>query len=356
MIIKARQKSVKLLKLEALLRRLPQNHSKREKVEKEYRITKAGFKGEQSIDYYLNFIPHELVLIFHDLKLSNQKVKFQMDTLILTPYFILIAEIKYLAGEVTYDPDMNQLIQTYNGSKKIYGDPIHQVERQAYQIKQWLNSQKLLQNAANIPIESVVVFANDQAQFTILPSQLQERKYILQKFFRSSKLPDTINNFITLHSTPYFSNKDLKKMTKLLLKHNINEEIDVLQLFQINQAELVQGVFCPECNTIPMVRKHGAWLCINSYCRHRSKQAHYIALEDYKLLLGDRITNKKMLNFLSLTKSSSCKYLLKTMHLPYEGSTKNRVYCLASSPKKLTRNRASLEKIEREQRRINFPY
>ncbi|MBU9724345.1 MULTISPECIES: nuclease-related domain-containing protein [Bacillaceae] len=330
MIIKPRQKSLKLLKLETLLRRLPQNHPKREKVEEQYRITKAGVRGESSIDYYLNFIPNQMVYILHHLRLSNDNVKFQMDTLLLSPYFFLIIEVKYLSGEVTYDPDIHQLIQIYNGQKRIYSDPTQQVKRQAYQLRKWLISRKLLPQTTSFPIESVVVFANDHAEFRILPSQLIDTKLIYQNFFRSSILPDMINNFFTLHTAPVFSPKQLKKLGKQLTRNHIDDEPNILEQFQIQESEILRGVICPKCNTRPMLRKQGTWKCHNICCAYEAKFEHITALSDYKLLLRDTINNKQMQIFIDLPNSSGCKYLLKSMNLVCEGTTRKRIYHLPS--------------------------
>ncbi|MFL0364403.1 hypothetical protein ACH0BF_15460 [Pseudobacillus sp. 179-B 2D1 NHS] len=58
MIVKERKVPVKILKLEALLRRLPDHHIKRPLIEEELAISKAGFRREQSIDFYLEIDPN----------------------------------------------------------------------------------------------------------------------------------------------------------------------------------------------------------------------------------------------------------------------------------------------------------
>ena len=47
MIIEERKLPVKILTLEALLRRLPDNHPARLQIEEEYGIMMAGYKGER---------------------------------------------------------------------------------------------------------------------------------------------------------------------------------------------------------------------------------------------------------------------------------------------------------------------
>ncbi|HET7657074.1 MAG TPA: NERD domain-containing protein, partial [Bacillales bacterium] len=53
MIKKVRQESLKIRKLTALVRRLPPPHPKRPLIEKELAKYKAGYHGEQAIDFPL---------------------------------------------------------------------------------------------------------------------------------------------------------------------------------------------------------------------------------------------------------------------------------------------------------------
>ncbi len=56
MIIKERHIPLAILKLEALLRRLPSNHSKIPQIKDELGKRMAGFKGEVSLDFPLDVI------------------------------------------------------------------------------------------------------------------------------------------------------------------------------------------------------------------------------------------------------------------------------------------------------------
>ncbi|WP_367888742.1 nuclease-related domain-containing protein [Alteribacillus bidgolensis] len=54
----------------------------------------AGYKGEQSIDYPLTFLPSNKFYIRHGLRLFDGSHYFQIDTLILSWDFFLILEVK----------------------------------------------------------------------------------------------------------------------------------------------------------------------------------------------------------------------------------------------------------------------
>lgn len=87
MIIKERSIPEKILILQALLRRLPRNYPKIPQLKGELAKSLAGYKGEQSVNYHLSFLPEKEFLLLYDLRLFNGNHYFQMDTLILTPYF-----------------------------------------------------------------------------------------------------------------------------------------------------------------------------------------------------------------------------------------------------------------------------
>ncbi|WP_053071310.1 nuclease-related domain-containing protein [Cytobacillus firmus] len=89
MIVRSKTKPLQLHQLEALLNRIPDNHSKRRFIEEDYAKQKAGYKGERSLEYHLSYLPKKDYYIFHDLRLYAGKHYFQIDILILTPFFHL---------------------------------------------------------------------------------------------------------------------------------------------------------------------------------------------------------------------------------------------------------------------------
>ncbi|WP_353051330.1 Sjogren's syndrome/scleroderma autoantigen 1 family protein [Fictibacillus enclensis] len=68
------------------------------------------------------------------------------------------------------------------------------------------------------------------------------------------------------------------KISRRLIKsHTPNSS--VLQNFQIPQKDILTGVHCPVCSSMPMTRLHSRWFCPS--CGHSSKNAHLTTLEDY---------------------------------------------------------------------------
>ncbi|WP_158736957.1 nuclease-related domain-containing protein [Alteribacillus sp. YIM 98480] len=156
MIEKPRKIPLKLQTLEAILRRLPSNHPKREEIETEHTKTAAGYQGEKSLDYYLHFLPDNEYLILNDLRLPHKNHFFQIDTLLLSTRFHLIIEVKNFSGTLYFDPTFQQMIRISNETEEAFPDPILQVKLQRHQLFHWLNQN----NCKPIPIETCVVITS----------------------------------------------------------------------------------------------------------------------------------------------------------------------------------------------------
>jgi len=111
MIVKERKMSVHLLQLEALLRRLPAHHPKKNVVVESLAKFMAGYKGEQAIEYPLSFLSETKYSILYDIRLFDQKHYFQIDALIVSSCFLLFLEIKNIIGTLIFDAKFNQLIR-----------------------------------------------------------------------------------------------------------------------------------------------------------------------------------------------------------------------------------------------------
>lgn len=84
-------------------------------------------------------MPEETYSILHDIRLFDQNHHFQIDTIIISAYFLLLLEIKNIAGTLLFDSKFNQLIRISEGNSEGFPDPILQVKRQEEQFRKWLS-------------------------------------------------------------------------------------------------------------------------------------------------------------------------------------------------------------------------
>ncbi|MBT2678936.1 NERD domain-containing protein [Bacillus sp. ISL-35] len=134
MIGKTREYPKEIMMLEAIVKRFSPEHYKKAVFEKKLYRKLAGYKGEKTLDYYISQIDHSEMLILQDLRIPINDTHFQLDTLIITPYFLLNIDSKYYAGTLTFLPEFNQLIRFHNDIEEVFADPILQARIQASQL------------------------------------------------------------------------------------------------------------------------------------------------------------------------------------------------------------------------------
>ncbi|MDQ0219346.1 NERD domain-containing protein [Peribacillus cavernae] len=316
MIAKNREIPLTVQKLEALLRRLPPNHPRQQQIYRDLTKRKAGYHGEESLDIHLDELSENKYFIFHDLALSNGKYNFQIDTLLLSTSFALLIEVKNISGTLHFDRTFNQLVRTFNDKEQGFRDPISQARRQQREFQSWMENR----NLPPIPAEYLVVISNPSTVIKLKSGYVRE----YEKICHSEHLLDKIKEFEQKHHKEFISPKEIKKLSRLLLKEHSPHNTNILKTYTIPKQDLLTGVHCPECFFLPISRKKGYWFCPS--CRSQSKDAHIDALLDYFLLIKSSITNTEFRDFLHVPSRHTAKRILHSLDLPSEGEKKARIY------------------------------
>lgn len=316
MIIKERKIPLKIKEINEILNRLPVNHPKRTLLEEEVKSRWKGYRGEKQVDYHLEFLDSEKYLIFNNIRLIFKKHAFQIDTLIMTPFFLLITEIKNISGEIYFEKGSNQVIRKIEDKEDGFQNPILQVSKQRQLLQLWLRKHRF----PDIPVEDLVVFSDRK---TIIKTT-KDNYQIFNKVIFADVLVDKINQFKRIYSHEALNSKQLQKLKKLILKEHTPEPPSALQKFGIMRSELRLGSQCLECHQFYLIRQKNKWFCPK--CQSNSKKSHIKAIYDYFLIVNTTISNKQCREFLLIESPNTAKKLLKAMNLPTSGSNKNRVY------------------------------
>ncbi|MFC7786522.1 nuclease-related domain-containing protein [Rossellomorea sp. GCM10028870] len=321
MISKERPFPIKIQKLQVLLLRILETHSKTNFIKENLSKSLAGYNGEKSIDYYLSLLPDKSFYILHDLRLLLNGLYFQIDTLLLTKSFALILEVKNLAGSIDFDSIFNQMIQKKNGVEFALPDPIIQIGRQESQFRSWLHEHHF----PPIPIRTLIVISNPQ---TIIRSH---DKNVSQKVIHAALLPQKISQIYNESQNNILLDKDIRRMIKLIKKFDTPLNPSVLNQYNISRQEIINGVFCEICSYLPLDRVHGYWFCPK--CKTKSKLAHLKSLEHYNLLFGEEITGQQLKSFLRISSPALATRILNSVCIGYRGKGKGRVHTLPSKQK-----------------------
>ncbi|XXM70408.1 nuclease-related domain-containing protein [Lysinibacillus sphaericus] len=319
MIIKAREIPEIILELQALLRRLPLQYNNIQVLVDELNRRTAGHKGEEALDYPLSLLDPQKYLIFHGLRLQIGDHYFQIDTLVISKYFILLIEVKNLAGTIYFDPVFSQLIQIKDEQQTVYPDPHIQLHRQQTHFEKWLRQNGF----SSIPIYSLVVISNDKTLIKTSPNNHKIHSTVIHRHL----LPTRISQFEKNNSNENYNDKEIKKLARMLKKKHRSSEHSIVERFNIHPTEIRGGVLCQSCNHGPLVRKHGFWFCTK--CKSKDTIGHIQALVDYRLIFKSKtITNSEARKYLNIESRFVVTRLLKSLSLSSTGTKKSTTYDL----------------------------
>ncbi|KMJ60011.1 hypothetical protein AB685_03990 [Bacillus sp. LL01] len=324
-ILKERELSLKIKVLEALSRRLPLSHPMLQKIKSDLGKNIAGFKGEESLNYYLELLPdtEAELYVLQDIRLPFKGHHFQMDTLLIFPTFFLVLDTKYMKGTLEFDPAFQQLIQTITENdvdKTItYSDPIIQVQNQLTKFKTWLKEFNIQPG----PSESLVVIANSRAEIKCISHPNLVKSMVV----RNSGVESKVSEFTKKHTKQTWDARNVRKLSSLIIKKNEPVTfIDLKKEYGVTPNCILKGVQCQKCLHISCERIYGAWLCPK--CNNSCKNAHLKLLKDYKLLIGPTITASEFQKITGIRYERTARRLLLSSGLSYAGNTSQRVYYL----------------------------
>ncbi|MDF2911867.1 MAG: hypothetical protein K0Q56_2749 [Sporolactobacillus laevolacticus] len=305
--------------LHACLNRISTQAATRQEVESRYKRSLFGFKGEQSITFFLDYLSEEFI-IFHNLRLSDKIHHFQIDWLVMCTRFFLIIEVKNILGKLTFDHKLWQLIRENDGKIDVFDDPMIQANKLQEQLMKWFNDHADL---STFPAENRVVITSS-AQLQTLNSESPLMKNLTRTSAFGTALKKTNQN----HIRNCMNRDDLQAIADQLMDNHTPLILDLFSSFKsLKRTDIIKGVQCPKCRTFCMKRIHRSWHCFS--CDHSSKEAHIPALRDYYLIFGSKITNKQCRLFLLIDSTDTCRRILHSVSLSYSGKNRGRIYNLS---------------------------
>lgn len=296
MLLLHRERPKKERILQALVRRgLP------EAKEELIRI-QQGFAGESYVDrLWTDMNLDEPYFLLHDLQIDAH----QIDTVFLCSKFLLIVEIKNIAGRIDFDDAYHQFTRTLeDGTVKGFRNPLDQARRH----------QRFLRTIiTKMPIYYAVVLA--------FPKTIIGRVPPSETIIHSSGLEFHIKKLLTQHKLQITQN-ELEKTAFHLKTLHTPQQIQM----NIEKTQLRQGVLCENCHyQNRMYYQRGRFICPHCAAVDEGNLVKQ-ALQDYSLLFSNTIKNAELRKFLQIQSSHAMKRLLVKLDIPYTGHGKGRVY------------------------------
>lgn len=290
-----------MIVLDALLRRV--TLEKRETIKNLLKRAEIGYIGELKVDHIWSEIrlPSEC-LLFHDYEIPHH----QIDTLFVCSHFMLILEIKNVAGYIWYETEKHQLIRKRkSGEIESFQSPFEQVKRHTEKLARMVN-----QLGITIPIHKAVIIVEPMTVIGKMPGEIP--------IYHAIGLRTEVKRLLLNYSTKRLATDQFE-----MLKAHL------LQLYQPSRYQLKfeisplrKGALC-SCGKV-MTYKRG----FTCSCGNKAKDAFYQGLHDYRMLISEWITNRELREFFSIESHDVANKMLKRLDFTYEGSNKNRKYLI----------------------------
>lgn len=283
-------------------------------IEQDFRNRKAGFGGEENFDrHLLEFKPHYPHAILNGLSLKQEGIHFQIDSLLITPAFILIIEVKNIGGKLIFKSNPETLIrENSTGELKVMKSPLAEVKRKKIFLERWLK-----EKGYTVPIKGVVTLAyfNDlvldyQPDFDILFT------YQTPNYLYSLSVEKKVLNAVEIRNLA----------VKLKQAHQSYDPFPITEKMDISRSFILAGVICPACETRGMLWIKRKWHC--QKCGHRGADCHMETLDDWGKLISNKITNREFREFTGITDRNVALRLLTKSNLEMIGNRKTAFYLL----------------------------
>lgn len=294
--------------LDALLPRLKDSHPKIANLKTKAAMIQKGYNGERKLDYHLNLLSNEFSVL-NDISLKYQHTTFQIDSLIISNHAIFIIDSKSIEGEITFDTQLQQLIQTHHQKVTSFKYPITQLESIKFSLMQWLK----IRNIHGLPIFYFVSLAESSSILKVVGDENHIRKTVTF----AENIPHCIMQKNNKLEGCYEPNNHLKdKIISAIMNEHVDLYIDIKKRFNITQTDILPGVVCEKCYKLKTSYNFGYWTCTN--CGYKDNKGYVRGFHDYFLLFGNGISNKDAREFLMVPYKSTMTRMLQRSNLIYK--------------------------------------
>ncbi|MGK7376417.1 nuclease-related domain-containing protein [Planococcus sp. 1R117A] len=307
MFMKEREAPVLLEVLPRLMHRLKMEH---EDIVSDHYKARAGFGGEQRIDELLKRIRWlEPPVIIGDLQLNERFC--QIDTVVLTPHFAVVLEVKNYSGTLSFDEQSFHMKQeTRDGKFFGYNSPVTQA---------WNAREELLilfqRLGILLPVYTAVVLPYSTTLIEKAPKEVPViYGYSLNRFL--SSLPRT-----GLPMSP----QELARAGQLVIDHHtLFPQMNYQDVYRYQVKDLKKGVLCGSCGAVCARKSERVHVCVK--CQSDVRDGYFRALDDWFEFVSPVISNAQCWEFLGLKDKHAAGYVLRKMGLASHGDSVQRVY------------------------------
>jgi len=295
---------------EALVRRFNGNDEDLINFQARINLALAGIAGEQRVQRELiDCLQNDASIIAENIQfITDRNYPYQIDTLVFTEQFILLAEVKNITGILSYDPTLRQFSRIRaDGKQENFPNPFDQLFRQYDFLTHLLKSKGFV-----IPIVPILINANNYAtlhtslrsQPIILVQSLRAKLAQLRQQYKERYPMDiiqSIHDYVMSQNTFYEANR------------------------YVSIHSLKRGVLCPHCNFKSTMHYESRTFCC-PICLRTNRKALLLTLRDYRILVGPHINNSQFREWTGVSSCKTASKILARLNFDYVGSNRKRIY------------------------------
>lgn len=296
--------------IESLATRLDVEDVEFERIQEEIYRVQAGLAGEEKLQYTLSdYLFKQDVRIFYDFQCLNERgFSHQIDALVVTACFVLIIEVKHISGTLIYKPDVHEFSRlSHDGISTNFTNPFDQAYRHQLFLAQHVSALGM-----QLPVTYVVVNTNLRAK---LDASLFELP-----IFHVSGLP------LFLEKLQQHYKEECVHLAEICAHlEEISCRLPVKR--QVARDRIRNGVLCEPCGLKPVMHyTRGYWVC--EVCGCRDKEAVWLSLQHYRVLIGPHITNREFREFVGISDEAMASKILSRSGMKKAGKNRGTYYII----------------------------
>lgn len=297
--------------LENFYARIPNIHPQKLYIDTQLKNIKTGQHGETKLQRFLDEVSYQNppLVIRNFITRVHSKRTIQIDYLLVTRKYILLIEVKNIAGHIKFHATPPQIIRTSSdGTSQAMDCPFIQLDRN-------LDGFKKIFPLIEIPVYTSVVWANPSAKLEVPfapPHPLIPLKKLPLVIQELEKNPDI------------FSPQQFKNFKKKVLATTVSfQNQSHCDRYGIHPKELVPGLYCSQCYSA-LTKKFRTWIC--DQCGNSSSS------ELFNNIFSQFMIQKSSLTIAEIRKqlpSLSAKYIRNVLNeegYQSAGKTKSKQY------------------------------
>lgn len=256
----------------------------KKQIDKDIKLLEFGLQGEKEIAFELKN-SNIGMYVLHDITISFEDLKAQIDYIIITKGYVYLVECKNLYGDITID-NQGQFTRSYvfNGNKikeGIYSPYTQAVRHKDILKKRWLShTNKILalfreKSFENYWYKPLVVLSNSKSLLNTRFAPTDVKKNTIRVDQLVNYIKKDLENY---DKDAYSKQKEMLELAESFLKYNDIENYSLVEKYKkdIEESEKDSiNIVCPECGGKLVVRKgkYSKFIDCSNYpkCRYTRK-------------------------------------------------------------------------------------